>query len=467
MRSNCACGCRNTAAQTKRNDQTMRELMSNVVSNNGDDAWPSNATRSDVSGSVDFQEDRRGDSSEMQKHAQYCTSGIAIGDGKVQDENNYYRPSYMFHWLKSIGRTISEAYTAFEEYHGKISYRETGLEKPKPMPQDDSGSELLRMSDYDEFGFPPNNGQDGCTTSEAQETSSQEYVRPEGNKDQPIGSDHNRATGPTEHSNYTNVMFDNHDAGTRDDRRGESHVVCSNHRGALNQGGKGCEVEKVCRPTNQPYKINGWSSDDDCEGKGMLVGCMTSGVNRGTKARLVYDESDDEGAEMVCNMIGQSWETLPFSIIIDSGACASVMPTIWCNHVPIQDTPQSKAGDYYRAANGNNIYHEGERIISMMTQEGSFRDMKFTVCDVSKALRSVSQMCKIGHREVFKPPWSPQGSYIEHVNIGSGGRGGCGGRVQGVLAMKKWPVRTMLYVPSSLRTAWARRPHESTTPFTM
>ena len=54
----------------------------------------------------------------------------------------------------------------------------------------------------------------------------------------------------------------------------------------------------------------------------------------------------------------------------------------------------------------------------MMTQEGSLRDMRFTVCDVAKALGSVSQMCKTGHRVVSNPPWSPSGSYIEHIDIG-------------------------------------------------
>ena len=54
----------------------------------------------------------------------------------------------------------------------------------------------------------------------------------------------------------------------------------------------------------------------------------------------------------------------------------------------------------------------------MVTQEGALRDMRFNVCDVSKALGSVSQMCKIGHRVVFNPPWSSQGSYIEQVATG-------------------------------------------------
>ena len=54
----------------------------------------------------------------------------------------------------------------------------------------------------------------------------------------------------------------------------------------------------------------------------------------------------------------------------------------------------------------------------MMTQEGSLRDMRFIVCEVAKALGSVSQMCRTGHRVVFNPPWSPEGSYIEQADTG-------------------------------------------------
>ena len=54
----------------------------------------------------------------------------------------------------------------------------------------------------------------------------------------------------------------------------------------------------------------------------------------------------------------------------------------------------------------------------MMTQEGALRDMRFTVCDVAKALGSVSQMCRTGQRVVFNPPWDENGSYIEHATTG-------------------------------------------------
>ena len=46
------------------------------------------------------------------------------------------------------------------------------------------------------------------------------------------------------------------------------------------------------------------------------------------------DEYSDEGGEgLVCSTIGRQWEYLPFPIVTDSGACASVLATDWCGHV--------------------------------------------------------------------------------------------------------------------------------------
>ena len=215
------------------------------------------------------------------------------------------------------------------------------------------------------------------------------------------------------------MKLDNHDVDVRDDRVGESHVVCSGQQGVPNRGRNCGEVGKVWPATGQSYRINGWNLSEE-NGKGNeMVGCMLNGArSKRARAKVEDGESDDESPEMVCNMTGQSWESLPFPRIIDSGACAPVMPTSWCNHVPLNETLQSWVGDYYRAANGNKIYHEGERVISMMTQECAFRDMKFTSCEVSKALGFVSQMCKTGHIVAFNPPLSNQGFYIEQVSTG-------------------------------------------------
>ena len=72
-----------------------------------------------------------------------------------------------------------------------------------------------------------------------------------------------------------------------------------------------------------------------------MVGCMMPGERKQNKQK--HEEVSDKGhgnESMVCNMIGEVWESLLFPITIDSGACASVMPSIWCNHVPIKETQE-------------------------------------------------------------------------------------------------------------------------------
>ena len=153
-----------------------------------------------------------------------------------------------------------------------------------------------------------------------------------------------------------------------------------------------------------------------------LVNCVLKGTitkrQRKTILELEDEESDGEGEKLVYPMTGQSWESFLFPVIIDSGACAFVMPSGWCQLVPLQRILQSEAREFFRAANGNKIYNEGQRDVSMMTREGSWRDMRFIACDVSKALGSVSQMCRTGHSVVFNPPWHEEGSYIQHMGTG-------------------------------------------------
>ena len=56
--------------------------------------------------------------------------------------------------------------------------------------------------------------------------------------------------------------------------------------------------------------------------------------------------------------------------------------------------------------------------MTLKTKEGAVRDMKFEVCSVTRALGSVSQMCRAGHKVIFNPPRDPEGSYIEHIETG-------------------------------------------------
>ena len=129
------------------------------------------------------------------------------------------------------------------------------------------------------------------------------------------------------------------------------------------------------------------------------------------------EEEDESGENLICTMRGTEWEALPYPIIVDSGASASTMPKEWCKHVKLWETPESRAGQGFHAANGEEIPNLGRRDITLMTREGAIRDMKFEVCGVTRALGSVSQMCRAGHRVIFNPPDDPQGSYIEHVEF--------------------------------------------------
>ena len=54
----------------------------------------------------------------------------------------------------------------------------------------------------------------------------------------------------------------------------------------------------------------------------------------------------------------------------------------------------------------------------MMSREGHLRNMKFTSCDVKRALGSVSAICKQGHTVVFNAPDHPDGSFIYHIESG-------------------------------------------------
>ena len=169
----------------------------------------------------------------------------------------------------------------------------------------------------------------------------------------------------------------------------------------------------------ETWRLQQWNNKGSVDTGDAQLACFTKGRRKRQPIGTKSDGEDDEDCEqMVCQMNGDQWESLPFPIIVDSGACASVMPIAWCQYVPTQETRESKAGEFFRAANGDKIYNEGKKVVSLMTREGIVRGMNFTSCEVSKALGSVSQICRAGHRVVFNPPWSEEGSYIEHESIG-------------------------------------------------
>ena len=131
--------------------------------------------------------------------------------------------------------------------------------------------------------------------------------------------------------------------------------------------------------------------------------------------------------------------TIISPIVIDSGACPSVLPTDWCNHVNLMKAPQPEANESVRAANGREIYNKGQKFGSMMTREVAMRDVSFSACSVIKALGAVSQMFRAGNNVASNPPWSLEGSHIEREETGGGY--GWMSRVVCASYMRKWHHR--------------------------
>ena len=51
-------------------------------------------------------------------------------------------------------------------------------------------------------------------------------------------------------------------------------------------------------------------------------------------------------------------------------------------------------------------------MVSMVTREGQWKNLKFQVCDVTRPLASVAKICEAGHSVIFNPSWDPRGCYM-------------------------------------------------------
>ena len=90
------------------------------------------------------------------------------------------------------------------------------------------------------------------------------------------------------------------------------------------------------------------------------------------------------------------------TVTIDSGAVDSVGPKTMATDLPIRDTPASRAGLKYRAANGTTIDNLGEKAIQGVTKQGNKVGMTFQVANVTKPLGAVRAMLAAGNKVVFE-----------------------------------------------------------------
>jgi hypothetical protein len=95
-----------------------------------------------------------------------------------------------------------------------------------------------------------------------------------------------------------------------------------------------------------------------------------------------------------------NWEKI--TVTIDSGAVDSVGPRTMAVDLPIKDTPASRAGLKYRAANGTTIDNLGEKSMQGITKQGKKVGMTFQVADVTKPLGAVRATLAAGNKVVFE-----------------------------------------------------------------
>ena len=110
------------------------------------------------------------------------------------------------------------------------------------------------------------------------------------------------------------------------------------------------------------------------------------------------------------------WEK--FIAILDSGASVTVVPPHIGHDYETTRGEAAIAGVRYEIADGNEIPNLGEKLLPIMTREGTWRSLKAEVADISRALQSVRSLVKTGHRVVFGGGDDGNFHYIENVLTG-------------------------------------------------
>ena len=106
------------------------------------------------------------------------------------------------------------------------------------------------------------------------------------------------------------------------------------------------------------------------------------------------------------------WERV--RVQVDSGAFDWVTPKNTADGIPITETPSSRQGACYTAANGTDIKAYGEKVIKGVSDEGLGISVKMQVADVKRTLGSVMSMNRTGNKVVL----DGEDSYILNKKTG-------------------------------------------------
>ena len=98
------------------------------------------------------------------------------------------------------------------------------------------------------------------------------------------------------------------------------------------------------------------------------------------------------------------WERI--RMIMDSGATVTVVPPTVGRLYHVQESPASKAGVEYTVANGDSLPNLGQKMLPLVTAEGTMRGMLAQVANVTDGLQSIRNMYNSGHVVIFDGPES-------------------------------------------------------------
>ena len=108
------------------------------------------------------------------------------------------------------------------------------------------------------------------------------------------------------------------------------------------------------------------------------------------------------------SMAEADWELI--TMYVDSGATETVLTEQMLSMLELKESVHSKRGVEYEVANGIKIQNKKKKNSIGHTGAGHARNLTAQVCEVNKALLSVSRLVKAGNKVVFG---DTDGNYIE------------------------------------------------------
>ena len=159
-------------------------------------------------------------------------------------------------------------------------------------------------------------------------------------------------------------------------------------------------TRKKKRTRNQRRKEKA-PGENDTKKKRSLLDMMTEEFKRQARDEAnklcLFEQIEPEGVNAIQGEV--KWELL--TLYVDSGATETVIAETMLNMMELKESPQSLRGVEYQVANGTKIPNLGQKLFVTHAEDGTKRQVLAQVCEVNKALLSVSKMVNHGNKVVF------------------------------------------------------------------